>query len=117
MAIPSILLYITRIRSYSRLTREALNLLGAQIRAARRDRNWTAQELADRVGVTRQTLHKIEQGDPSVRLGDAFETATVLGLPLFDPDPGRRQLESARLRDHLAALPARVRRPQISDDF
>jgi transcriptional regulator with XRE-family HTH domain len=108
---------MARVHAYSPATIEALRLLGAQIRAARRERGWTAQDLADRVGITRVTLGKIEQGDPSVRLGHAFETATILGIALFHEDPARRRLEAARLSDRLAVLPRKVRKPVIDDDF
>jgi transcriptional regulator with XRE-family HTH domain len=106
-----------RVRTYSGATREALRLLGDQIRAARQARRFTAQELADRVGISKVTLLKIEHGEPSVRLGDAFEAATLIGVPLFHPDPERRRLEAARLDDRLAALPQRVRRPVVDNDF
>jgi DNA-binding XRE family transcriptional regulator len=102
-----------RVRTYSPLTIEAAQLLGGQVRMARRERGWTVQELADRVGVTRVTMHKIEQGDPTVGLGLAFETAAVLGIPLFHEGRRRRELEAGRINDRLAVLPQLVRRPVI----
>lgn len=97
---------------------EAAKLLGARIQLARRQRRWTLQELADRVGVTAVTLRKVERGDPSVRLGIAFEAAALTGVPLFDPDPSRRRLEAQRVDDRLAVLPRLVRRPVgVDDDF
>jgi transcriptional regulator with XRE-family HTH domain len=76
------------------------------------------QELADRVGVTAVTMGKVERGDPSVRLGIAFEAAALTGVPLFDPDPSRRRLEGERIDDRLAVLPQLVRRPaEVDDDF
>jgi DNA-binding XRE family transcriptional regulator len=100
-----------RIRTYSPRTLEALNLLGRQIQAARRERRWTLEGLAQRIGITVPTMRKIELGDPTVALGVAFEAASVLGLPIFGSDPERRVLESQRLDDRLAVLPARVRQP------
>ena len=108
---------VPRVRTYSQDTTEALMLLGRQIAATRRERGWTAQELAERVGISKVTVLKIEHGKASVRLGDAFETATVLGLPLFHPDPDRRRLQAAWLKDRLAVLPERVRAPVIDTDF
>jgi len=100
------------------MTREATRLLGARIRLARRERRWTLQELAERVGVTAVTLRKVEQGDPSVRLGIAFEAAALTGVPLFGEDPERRQVEGRRVEDRLAVLPRLVRRPkEVDDDF
>ena len=51
----------------------------------------TQAELADRVGVTRQTIIAIEQGRYSPSLEMAFQIARVFGVPLHDvfeyPDP------------------------------
>jgi len=95
-----------------------MELLGTRIRLARRERRWTLQELADRVGVTAVTMRKVERGDPSVRLGVAFEAATVVGVPLFHQDRSRLSLEQARVDDRLAVLPRLVRKStEVSDDF
>jgi len=40
------------------------------------------QELADRIGVTRQTVNAIENGKYSPSLEVAFRIATVFGVPL-----------------------------------
>jgi putative transcriptional regulator len=42
----------------------------------------TQAELADRIGVTRQTIIAIEQGRYSPSLEMAFEIARVFGVPL-----------------------------------
>jgi putative transcriptional regulator len=44
----------------------------------------TQQELADRVGVTRQTIIAIEQNKYSPSLAVAFRIARVFGVPLDD---------------------------------
>lgn len=44
----------------------------------------TQAELADRIGVTRQTVIAIEQGKYSPSLEMAFKIARVLGVPLDD---------------------------------
>lgn len=44
----------------------------------------TQAELADRIGVTRQTVIAIEQGRYSPSLEMAFEIARVFGVPLND---------------------------------
>ena len=53
-----------------------------QIRELRAARNMTQQELADKVGVTRQTVIAIEQDRYSPSLETAFKVATVLGVRL-----------------------------------
>jgi transcriptional regulator with XRE-family HTH domain len=107
-----------RTRTYSPVTVEAARLLGARVRLARRERRWTLQELAGRVGVTHVTMGKVERGDLTVGLGVAFEAAAVLGVPLFHEDRSRRSLETRRVEDRLAVLPQLVRKPvEIDDDF
>jgi transcriptional regulator with XRE-family HTH domain len=114
----SIILYISRPTVYSIQTREAARLLGARVRIARLERRWSIEELADRVGVTRVTMSKVEDGDLSVKLGTALEAATVLGVALFDEDRSRRRLEAARVGDKLALLPETARKPpEVDDDF
>jgi putative transcriptional regulator len=52
----------------------------------------TQQQLADRIGVTRQTINAIEGGKYSPTLEVAFEIAHVFGVPLdqvFEYTPPR----------------------------
>lgn len=54
----------------------------------------TQQELADRIGVTRQTVIAMEQDKYSPSLETAFKVAIVLGVPLeqcFQYDPNGRR--------------------------
>ena len=44
----------------------------------------TQQQLADRIGVTRQTVNAIELGKYSPSLEVAFRIARVFGVPLDD---------------------------------
>lgn len=63
------------------------------IRELRADRNMTQQELADAIGVTRQTVIAIELDKYSPSLETAFRIARVFGVPLeqvFQYD-GRRK--------------------------
>jgi len=53
-----------------------------QIRDLRAQREMTQQELADRVGVTRQTIIAMEQDKYSPSLETAFKVALTLGVPL-----------------------------------
>jgi putative transcriptional regulator len=63
-----------------------------QIRELRAMKQMTQQELADRIGVTRQTVIAIEQDKYSPSLETAFKVAMVLGVPIeqcFQYDPSR----------------------------
>jgi putative transcriptional regulator len=62
-----------------------------QIRELRALRNMTQQELADHVGVTRQTVIAIEQDKYSPSLETAFKVAGVPIEQCFQYDPkGKR---------------------------
>ncbi len=106
-----------RPRPHSPYAVDAARLLGAQIRLARRERRWSQQELADRAGITPRTLSKIEHGDLSVGLGAAFETAALLGVPLFHPDRSRLSADLDRT-EALIPRPSRARPDdEVKDDF
>lgn len=108
-----------RPRTYSRLTTEALELLGKQVRLARKQRRMSEADLAARVGIARSTLQLIEKGDPKVEMGLAFEAATLAGVSLFVPEASTFASQSERLNDKLALLPKSIRRPrkEVDDDF
>ena len=106
-------------RTYSRMTREVLTLMGGLIRLARKQRKMSEADLSARVGIARSTLQLIEKGHPKVEIGLVFEAATLVGVPLFVDEPSRLALEIARVNDKLALLPQSVRRPrsEVKDDF
>jgi len=106
-------------RSYARYTIAAVELLGTLVQAERKSRRITAQDMAARLGVDRSTLQRLEQGDPKVELGLAFEACAILGLKLFEADAQDLNMRREEAGKRLALLPARVRpRPHsISDDF
>lgn len=107
-----------RTRAFLPHTRSAARLLGSQVAVARRKRGWTATELAERVGVDRATIARIEKGDPTVGIGNVFDAAAILGVPLFTEDPVDVAREQSRIDTQLALLPARVRRvTEVNDDF
>ncbi len=53
-----------------------------QLRELRAARSMTQQDLADRIGVTRQTVIAIEQDKYSPSLETAFKVALIFGVPL-----------------------------------
>ncbi len=110
---------VPRQRSYSRVTRQALTMLGKLIRVGRAERGLTAQELADRAGISRTTLSSIEKGAPGPEIGIVFEVASIVGVRLFDYDERTLQLHNARLDEKLTLLPKSVRRSvkEVDDDF
>jgi hypothetical protein len=61
-------------------TRRVLRKLGGDIRNARRRRQLTMKILAERAFTTRQTLQKVEVGDPKVAMGIYAAVLQALGL-------------------------------------
>lgn len=60
-----------------------------RLKVLRAEHNWSQAELAQRAGVSRQTIHAIETGkyDPSLPL--AFKLAYIFEMPIeaiFEPD-------------------------------
>jgi putative transcriptional regulator len=62
-----------------------MGAISNEIRRLRFDHDeMTQQELADKIGVTRQTVNAIELGKYSPSLEVAFRIAAVFGKPLED---------------------------------
>ena len=108
-----------RKRSYSRVTQQALLLLGKLIRVRRTEWGMTARELADRAGISRTTLHNIEKGAPGPEVGIVFEVASIVGVRLFEYDQRTLAMHNARLDEKLTLLPKSVRPSikELDDDF
>ncbi len=57
-----------------------LAALGDRLRLARKRRRISSVLMAERVGISRDTLHRVEKGDPAVSLGTYLRVLRVLGL-------------------------------------
>lgn len=104
--------------SLSLTSKSALQLIAAEIQAARKLRGWTEVDLAKRTGCSRLTIRAIEAGKPTVAVGYIFEAATMVGLSLFGgTSETTARLSQAKIK--LELLPARVRhqKPELKDDF
>ncbi len=106
-------------RSYSKLTKEALKLLGQSIKLSRKGRRMSEKDLAERVGIARSTLQKVENGDPVVDIGIVFEAAVLTGVPLFEPEATSLASHLRGVRDKLNLMPTYIRKPkgEVKDDF
>ncbi len=106
-------------RTYSRYSRDATALLGGLIREARIERKLTAQEVADRAGISRGLLQRIEKGDLKCEIGAVFEVATIVGIKLFDAEETTLSRHLHQTRDKLALLPKSVHKKSrpVHDDF
>ena len=106
-------------RSYSRYAREAAELLGLMIHNARIEQNSTVADVAERAGISRGLVHRIEKGEMGCSIGVVFEVAAIVGLRLFKAEPTTLTRYLSMERDKLTLLPQSVRtgRTKVKDDF
>ena len=90
----------------------ALAALGQRMKDARLRRQFSAETVAARAGITRPTLTKIESGAASVTMGNYFQVLAVLGLDKDMHLVARDDVLGRRLQD--AGLPQRRRAPKRS---
>lgn len=93
---------------------QTLCQLGRDLRVARKRRRLAVQDLAERVGVSRKTLERLEGGHPGVRL----ETLAAVMMALGELDKLRELMSPERDETGLlleeARLPKRIRRQERS---
>lgn len=103
---------------YSRTTHQIIQTFGQMIRLARLERKMPQVELAERIGVSRQTVSAIEQGDPKVGVGIVFEAAYIVGIPLLASDRSTLDQLSTVVAGLATLLPQRTNGiKEVSDDF
>jgi len=106
-------------RTYARYTSEGIALLGKMIRHGRKQRKMTEMELAERLGIARSTLQRVEKGDPRVEIGIMFEAAALVGVKLFNSNEKGIKTLSDRMDDRIAVLPKHVYKTgkKVVDEF
>lgn len=82
--------------------------LGTRIRQARLRRSYSAETVAQRAGIARKTLYRVEQGDHSVALGIYARVLQALGLEsdlekIATDDVLGRKLQDAELGERARA--------------
>ncbi len=98
-----------------RASKDALGVLGNQIKLGRYARGWTITELAARLGVNPRTVSALEGGSPTVSIGTVFNAAVLVGVDLFGltgPDLARARRAG---EETLALLPEKVRKLGVKD--
>lgn len=106
-------------RTYSAYSSDAMHLLGATIRAERKTKRMSELELAERAGVARSVIQRVEQGDMTCGVGIVFEVAHIVGIQLFDAGPSRLASQIKQVEDKLTLLPKTIHKKKkvIKDDF
>ncbi len=92
--------------------RRILAGLGENIRLARLRRKLSAAKVAERAGISRNTLHLLEKGLSNTSITTLFQVLVVLGLEndfakLASDDELGRRLEDAKLKAPRSRAPKR----------
>jgi len=91
--------------------------LGENIRLARLRRDITAEQLAERAGVSRSTLRLVEKGDAGVSFGTYASVLFCLGLEKEIGVLGRDDELGRKLQDSALGVARRARRkPKAAQD-
>lgn len=85
-----------------------LAALGERLRLARMRRKLTAELFAERMGISRETLRRLERGDPTIAMGTYMRALRVLGLD-SDIDLIAKDDELGRKLQDLALQPPKSR--------
>lgn len=106
-------------RPLSPYAADAVTLLGQLLRKARIARKLKTTEVAERAGISRGLLRRIEAGDAGCAIGACFEVAAIVGFPLFDAPPATLSRAVEASREVMALIPKSVRtsRVEVDDDF
>lgn len=107
------------IKIYNPLTIKAAKVFGETIRYQRKNKGWTKKELAERVNISHVTMNRIEAGDLGCAIGNYFEAATLLDIPLFAMDKTSLSRQLNELEEKNTLMPQRIRKKQygVDDDF
>lgn len=73
--------------------------LGERLRLARRRRLIGTELFAERMGVSRETLRRLEKGDPTIAMGTYLRALRVLGLDSDIDAVGRDDVLGRKLQD------------------
>lgn len=85
-----------------------MTAFGNRLRLARLRRKISTVQMAERMGVSRDTLNRLEKGDPTIALGTYLRALRVLGLDR-DIDLVAKDDELGRKLQDLALEPASSR--------
>ncbi len=94
------------------VVRRSLAKLGADLSIARRKRDLTTAMMCERVGVSKVTWQRMEEGDPSVALAAYAQALFVLGFGAPFSDLIDQRVDDQGLLLDLERLPRRVVPPR-----
>lgn len=86
-------------------SRDLLNGLGLTLRAARTRRGLTREQLAAKLLLGRNTLQRIEAGDPAVSMGYYLAAAEFLGVTALAPLDLKAIVDASGIKGSRARAP------------
>jgi len=87
-----------------------MRALGQRLKDARLRRRFSMETVCSRADISRPTLYKVENGDPSVAMGIYVQVLRVLGLVADLALVAKEDVLGRRLQDE--SLPQRKRAPR-----
>jgi len=107
--------YVSEKKAFLPKHKRILETVGENVRLARLRRRLSAARVAERAGISRNTLYQLEKGSPSSSIATWFRVLTVLGLEedfllLGKDDLLGRRLEDAKLKSPRQRAPKTVKR-------
>ncbi|BBO99719.1 helix-turn-helix domain-containing protein [Sulfuriferula nivalis] len=91
-----------------------LTALGERLRDARLRRELTTVLFAERLGVSRDTLNRLEKGDPNIAIGTYMKALRILGLDQDIDQVAKDDVIGRKLQDR--ALPQRRNAKKSTDE-
>jgi transcriptional regulator with XRE-family HTH domain len=91
---------------------QALRKLGRDLALARRKRGISTADMASRLFISRDTLWRLERGDPTVSIGTLTTAAFVLQLHDRIANLAAPSTDALALTLDEQRLPKRIRRPR-----
>ena len=107
-------------RTYSQYVIDTIALLAGLIRSHRLEQRLSAKSVAERVGISRSMLQRIEKADPRCEVGVVFEVAALLGITLFDSNELNVKRYADETNNKLILLPKtapKIIKRDFDDDF
>ena len=92
--------------------KKTLEMFGENIKLARLRRKLSMEQVAERAGISRSTLVKIEKGDDSVSMGSYFQVLFVMRLDKDFLEVARDDVLGRKIQD--AGLVTKQRAPRRS---
>jgi len=99
-------------------SKHIISYLGNMIKLVRKEHRMSCQELAERVGITRPTIIRMEAGTTSCSIGNYIDCCCILGIDLLQPNLDNSENISNLMNKIVNMMPKRSDSSiELFDDF